>query len=85
MKALLKPTWQASVAARSGVGLDLDDGDLVAGGDGGGAPLGAVGEVEDLAEAAAGLDGGERLAQQRDADLALDQQVEAVALARPRG
>mgnify|MGYP003694612199 CR=1 FL=1 len=34
------------------------------GGDGGGAPLAAVGEVEKLAEAAAGLDGGDRLAQQ---------------------
>src|SRR5260221_3514199 len=60
--------------------LDFDDGDLLDGDDGGGAPPGGAGEVEDLAEAAAGLDGVERLAEQGHADLAFDQEVEAVAL-----
>src|SRR5512144_2387045 len=61
-----------------GIGFDLEDGDLVDGDDGGGAPAGGAGEVENLAEAAALDDGGERPAHQRDADLALDEQEDAL-------
>src|ERR1700716_2566675 len=43
-----------------GFGLDLDDGDLLGRDDGGGAAARIPGEVQDLAEAAAGLDGVQR-------------------------
>src|SRR5512135_1305902 len=71
----------AGVGRRAqGLGLDLDDGDVAARSDGRGAPLCAVGEVEDLAEAAAGLDDVELLARERDVDLAGDEQEEALAV-----
>ena len=80
MNALLNPTWQPSVAARKAsalISITVTSPSAV---------MVVVrrpmraGEVEDLAEAAARLDDVELLAEQRDADLAFDEQVEAVAL-----
>src|SRR5207245_4240205 len=62
------------------VRLDLDHRDLAQRGDGRGAAPHAAGEVQDLAEAAAGLDDVELLAEEHYADFAADQEEEAVAL-----
>src|SRR5688572_6334707 len=61
-------------------GLDLHDGDARLGGDGGGAALDLLGEVEDFAEHAAGFEDGEGLAEERDFAFALDEDVKAIAL-----
>src|SRR5581483_1802254 len=61
-----------------GLGLDLEDGDRLGALDGGGAPAGGAGEVEDLAEAAAVQERAQGLVHQRDLHLALDQDVEAL-------
>src|SRR5262249_23171139 len=63
-----------------GGGADLDHRHLAVGGDGGGAAAAAPGEVDHLAEAAAGLDLGELVVFQGDGDLALDEEVEGFAL-----
>lgn len=70
---------EADLAGRGGdaqrAGLDLHRRDAAVRRNGGGAPLDRVGEVEDFAEAAAGLEDAERLAAERDLGLAVDQDL----------
>src|SRR3954463_10089008 len=63
-----------------GGGADLDHGYLAGGGNGGGTAGAAASEVDHFTEAAAGVDFGELVLLEGDADLALHEKVEGLAL-----